>query len=100
LESISRGIDMRILVLPGDGIGPEIADAGRDRANPASRLLSSAMPIECLAQPHGRGALAGAGQGVRAAVDRLSAEPGGWTSDPGGALVTRAFGQAVVAALA
>jgi 3-isopropylmalate dehydrogenase len=79
------------------GAAPDIA--GQDRANPASLILSTAMLLEWLGQRHGRGALAEAGRGTRAAVDRVLAEPEGRTADLGGALGTRAFGQAVAAAL-
>jgi hypothetical protein len=38
-ERISRSIDMRILVLPGAGIGPQITDAWQERAASAAAAL-------------------------------------------------------------
>lgn len=62
---------MLILVLPGDGIGPEIAAATiarQVRANPAPLILSPAMLPERPAARHGTGAPRQAGRGIRAAA--------------------------------
>jgi len=60
---------VKLLVLPGDGIGPEITAA----------------------------TLAGAA--IDAAIDKVLAKPETRTADLGGRLGTRAFGAAVAAAL-
>jgi hypothetical protein len=90
---------MRFLVLPGGGIGPAIADVRRDRAVPARLIPASATLLERLGLPQGRGALSGAGQGIRSAMHRLLAERGGRGADPCPAPGARALGQAVAAAL-
>lgn len=65
---------MRILMLPGDGIGLEIAAAtiaGQGRATPAPLILSPAMLPERpagRAARHGTGAPRRAGRGIRAAA--------------------------------
>ncbi|MEM7745348.1 MAG: isocitrate/isopropylmalate family dehydrogenase [Pseudomonadota bacterium] len=79
------------------GSAPDIA--GTDRANPTSLILSVAMLLDWLAARHGRGDLASAAEAVRTAVDTCLARPETRTGDLGGALGTKAFGDAVVAAL-
>jgi 3-isopropylmalate dehydrogenase len=79
------------------GAAPDIA--GQDRANPSSLILSAALLLEWLGARHGRAELARAGGAVRDAVDRVVADPATRTADLGGTTGTRAFGEAVAAAL-
>ncbi len=79
------------------GAAPDIA--GQDRANPTSLILSAAMLLDWLAARHSRADLAGASAAIRNAVDQAIADPARRTADLGGPLGTRAFGDAVTAAL-
>jgi 3-isopropylmalate dehydrogenase len=80
------------------GSAPDIA--GKDLANPTSMILSVAMLVDWLAVRHSSDALRRAGQAMHAAVDRTLSEPKTRTADIGGHIGTRAFTQAVIAALA
>ncbi|HEX6529850.1 MAG TPA: isocitrate/isopropylmalate dehydrogenase family protein [Burkholderiales bacterium] len=72
------------------GSAPDIA--GQDRANPASLILSTAMLLDWLGFDN-------AAKAIDAAVDKVLASPEKRTADLGGKLGTRAFGEAVAAAL-
>jgi isocitrate/isopropylmalate dehydrogenase len=80
------------------GSAPDIA--GKDRANPTSLILSAAMLLEWLAERKGFKNAGDAARAISAAVDRTLEDPGKRTADLGGKLGTRAFGEAVAAALA
>jgi 3-isopropylmalate dehydrogenase len=79
------------------GSAPDIA--GKDKANPTSLILSAAMLLEWIGEKKAAQACVAAGRAVHEAVDRVLADPAKRTADLGGALGTRAFGQAVAAAL-
>ena len=75
------------------GSAPDIA--GQDRANPTSLILSAAMLLEWM----GSANAVQAAKAIDAAVDKVLASPEKRTADLGGRLGTRAFGEAVAAAL-
>ena len=75
------------------GSAPDIA--GQDRANPTSLILSAAMLLEWMARDN----TVGAAKAIDAAVDKVLSQPEKRTADLGGKLGTRAFGEAVAAAL-
>jgi 3-isopropylmalate dehydrogenase len=79
------------------GSAPDIA--GKDKANPTSLILSAAMLLEWIAEKRKSEQCSKAGRAIHAAVDRVLADPGMRTADLGGKLGTRAFGDAVAAAL-
>ena len=79
------------------GSAPDIA--GQDRANPTSLILSAAMLLEWMGEKKSSGACLEAGKAIDRAVDRVLAKPESRTADLGGRLGTRAFGDAVAAAL-
>jgi 3-isopropylmalate dehydrogenase len=79
------------------GSAPDIA--GQDRANPTSLILSAAMLLEWLGERRKSENLAGAGKAIDAAVDKVLSSQETRTADLGGKLGTRAFGEAVAAAL-
>ena len=79
------------------GSAPDIA--GKDKANPTSLILSAAMLLEWIAEKRRSEQCSKAGRAIHAAVDRVLADPGKRTADLGGKLGTRAFGDAVAAAL-
>jgi 3-isopropylmalate dehydrogenase len=79
------------------GSAPDLAD--KDLANPASLVLSAGMLLGWLGRRHGRAALADAERALEAAVDALLKDPATRTRDLGGTLGTRAWTQALVAAL-
>jgi 3-isopropylmalate dehydrogenase len=74
---------MKLLVLPGDGAGPEITSA----------------PIQVPAARHARPDLTAAARTMTAALDGLLANPATRTADLGGTLETAAFGEAVARAV-
>jgi 3-isopropylmalate dehydrogenase len=80
------------------GSAPDIA--GKDRANPTSLILSAAMLLEWLAENKGIRNAGEAARAMVAALDRTLGIPEKRTADLGGTLGTRAFGEAVAAALA
>jgi len=80
------------------GSAPDIA--GRNRANPASLILSAAMLLEWLATRHRVEPLARAARAIDAAVDAALKNAATRTADLGGTLGTREFAAAVAAALA
>jgi isocitrate/isopropylmalate dehydrogenase len=79
------------------GSAPDIA--GKDRANPTSLILSAAMLLEWMGERKKLEAALKAGKAIDAAVDRVLAKADTRTADLGGRLGTRAFGEAVAAAL-
>ncbi|HXS53965.1 MAG TPA: isocitrate/isopropylmalate dehydrogenase family protein [Usitatibacter sp.] len=79
------------------GSAPDIA--GKDKANPASLILSAAMLLEWLSIRHAIDAFARAHAAIEGAVDTLLADPARRTADLGGTLGTRAFADAVCAEL-
>lgn len=79
------------------GSAPDIA--GEDRANPTSLILSAAMLLEWLGEKRNSGRLSKAGKAIDAAVDKVLSRNETRTADLGGKLGTRAFGEAVAAAL-
>jgi 3-isopropylmalate dehydrogenase len=80
------------------GSAPDIA--GLDRANPTSLILSTAMLLDWLGERRGRETFHRAATAIEGAVDRTLADPATRTADLGGTLGTRAFSEAVSAALA
>ena len=79
------------------GSAPDIA--GRDRANPTSLILSAAMLLEWIGEKKRRSNCAEAGSAIDRAVDKVLGNASTRTADLGGKLGTRAFGDAVAAAL-
>ena len=79
------------------GSAPDIA--GKDRANPTSLILSAAMLLEWIGEKKNRGACTEAGKAIDHAIDKVLEKPETRTADLGGKLGTRAFGEAVAAAL-
>jgi 3-isopropylmalate dehydrogenase len=79
------------------GSAPDIA--GGDRANPTSLILSAAMLLDWLGETRKSENLVRAGKAIDAAVDEVLASKETRTADLGGHLGTRAFGEAVAAAL-
>jgi 3-isopropylmalate dehydrogenase len=79
------------------GSAPDIA--GQDRANPTSLILSAAMLLEWLGGNRKSENLVRAGKAIDAAVDKVLSNRETRTADLGGRLGTRAFGEAVAAAL-
>ncbi|HEY1227295.1 MAG TPA: isocitrate/isopropylmalate family dehydrogenase, partial [Ramlibacter sp.] len=70
-----------------------------DKANPTSMILSVAMLVEWIGDKRRNAAFSAAGQAMHAAVETVLANPGTRTADIGGRIGTKAFSQAVVAAL-
>jgi len=79
------------------GSAPDIA--GKDKANPTSLILSAAMLLEWIGEKRKLAACGEAGQAIDRAVDKVLAKRETRTADLGGKLGTRAFGEAVAAAL-
>src|SRR5687767_9161620 len=79
------------------GSAPDIA--GKDKANPTSLILSAAMLLEWLGEKRRIDACALAGKAIDRAIDKVLSTPETRTADLGGRLGTRAFGEAVAAAL-
>jgi isocitrate/isopropylmalate dehydrogenase len=79
------------------GSAPDIA--GRDRANPVSLILSSAMLLDWLAARGRNNALSNAAEAINRAVDQALADPAHRTPDIGGPLGTTAFGDIVAQAV-
>ena len=73
------------------GSAPDIA--GRDKANPASLVLSAAMLLGWLGRRHKKDGFLKAEKAIEAAVDALIEDPKTRTADLGGRLGTRAFGE-------
>ena len=105
-SEISGSLGLAGSVLAGDalccaqaqhGSAPDIA--GKDKANPASLILSAAMLLEWLAERKKAKGCGKAAEAITAAVDKVLADPKKRTADLGGKLGTRAFGEAVSKAL-
>jgi 3-isopropylmalate dehydrogenase len=105
-SEISGSLGLAGSVLAGDalccaqaqhGSAPDIA--GKDKANPTSLILSSAMLLEWLAERKKAKGCGKAAEAISAAVDKVLADPKKRTADLGGKLGTRKFGEAVAAAL-
>lgn len=79
------------------GSAPDIA--GEDKANPTSLILSAAMLLQWIAGKKNLRNFADAAQAIDAAVDRVLADPAKRTADLGGRLGTRAFSEALAAAI-
>jgi isocitrate/isopropylmalate dehydrogenase len=79
------------------GSAPDIA--GKDKANPTSLILSAAMLLEWIGENKKVAVCAQAGKAIDAAVDKVLSRKESRTADLGGKLGTRAFGDAVAAAL-
>ncbi|MGH8688875.1 MAG: isocitrate/isopropylmalate dehydrogenase family protein [Burkholderiales bacterium] len=94
--SINAG-DAHCMAQAQHGSAPDIA--GKDRANPASLLLSAAMLLGWLGERRARGPYLEAQFALEGAVAALVANPATRTADLGGALGTKAFGAAVLARL-
>ena len=105
-SEISGSLGLAGSVLAGDalccaqaqhGSAPDIA--GKDKANPASLILSAAMLLEWLAERKKAKGCGKAAEAITAAVDKVLADPKKRTADLGGKLGTMAFGEAVAKAL-
>src|SRR5690606_20003049 len=79
------------------GSAPDIA--GQDKANPTSMILSCAMLLDWYGRKTSKEAFIAAGEAIERAVDATLANPETRTGDLGGSLGTKAFTQALVAAL-
>ena len=79
------------------GSAPDIA--GQDKANPASLVLSAAMLLGWLGRRHKNDRFVKAEKAIEAAVDALIEDPKTRTSDLGGTLGTRAFGEKIATKL-
>ena len=80
------------------GSAPDIA--GKDKANPASLILSAAMLLEWMGARRGSDALTSAAKSIDLAVDATLKDPATRTADLGGKLGTQEFARAVAAKLA
>ena len=80
------------------GSAPDIA--GKDKANPTSLLLSAAMLLGWLGERRGEPKLAEAQSLLEKTVAGLISSPATRTADLGGALGTKAFGEALLKRLA
>jgi 3-isopropylmalate dehydrogenase len=79
------------------GSAPDIA--GQDRANPTSLILSAAMLLAWRGERKKLDNVVTAARAIDRAVDSILEKPEKRTADLGGMLGTRAFGEAVAAAL-
>lgn len=90
--SLNRG-DVNAVANAGHGSAPDIA--GKDIANPASLMVSTAMLLEHLGATRNEPAWSNAGRAFVEAVDRNLASAETRTRDLGGTLGTKGFGAAV-----
>lgn len=95
--SINAGADHAI-AQAAHGSAPDIA--GQDLANPTALMLSATMLLDWIARRHGDNTLATAAAHMDRAVDHALGDAATQTKDIGGPLGTRAFGDAVAAAIA
>ena len=79
------------------GSAPDIEN--QDKANPTSMILSVAMLLEWLGGHRDAAAWRAAAAAMHAAAETVLANPATRTADIGGCIGTKAFGQAVTAAL-
>lgn len=77
------------------GSAPDIS--GQDIANPASLISSAAMLLDWLGVKYVNPSLSQAARAIETAMDNVLKHPDQRTRDLGGALGTRAFGDAVIA---
>src|SRR3989440_657968 len=94
--SLNAGAD-HALAQAQHGSAPDIA--GQDRANPASLIGSAAMLLPWLRERRNDARLTQAAAAIERAVDAVIAVPEWRTSDLGGPLGTKAFGEKGAAAL-
>ena len=80
------------------GSAPDIEN--QDKANPTSMILSVAMLVEWLGDKRQSDAMRKAGKAMHEAIEKVLANTETRTADIGGRIGTKAFTQAVVAALA
>jgi 3-isopropylmalate dehydrogenase len=95
--SVNAG-DEHALAQAQHGSAPDIA--GRDRANPASLIGSTAMLLTWLGERRSDPRFTKAADLIEGALDRVVAIPETRTADLGGPLGTQAFGACVASALA
>jgi 3-isopropylmalate dehydrogenase len=81
--------DRHAMAQAAHGSAPDLA--GRDMANPASLILSTAMLLEWLAKKHVHKGLLLASKVIVEAIDKVLARPETRTRDLGGVLGTHAF---------
>ena len=79
------------------GSAPDIEN--QDKANPTSMILSVAMLADWLGERRQSAAFRDAGAAMNAAIEATLANPETRTADIGGRIGTKAFTQAVIAAL-
>lgn len=94
--SINAG-DGRAIAQASHGSAPDIA--GTDTANPSALVASTGMLLDWLGEQTDRNVLREAARVIDGAVDATLADPASRTVDMGGMLGTRAFGEALVAAI-
>jgi isocitrate dehydrogenase (NAD+) len=103
LSDLCSGLIGGLGLVPGGNIGKDCAIfeavhgsapdiAGQDKANPTALLQSAVMMLNYLGEP-------ALGAKVQAAIEKVYAEGKTLTADVGGAAGTKAFGEAVIAAL-
>tara|TARA_R110002072_G_scaffold10726_19_gene49682 strand:- start:941 stop:2002 length:1062 start_codon:yes stop_codon:yes gene_type:complete len=90
--SINAGDDMAI-AQASHGAAPDIA--GRDSANPAALISSTAMLLDWIGRRTGNNVLVEAAAATERAVDDLLADSATHTPDLGGPLGTGAYGDAI-----
>jgi isocitrate/isopropylmalate dehydrogenase len=94
--SLNRG-DRSAVANAGHGSAPDIA--GKDLANPASLMLSTAMLFEHLGATRKDRKMSDVAAAFTRAVDKMIGSPDTRTRDLGGKLGTKAFGDAVAKAV-
>lgn len=94
--SINAG-DGRAIAQASHGSAPDIA--GTDTANPAALVASTGMLLDWLGDQSDSNVLREAARVIDESVDAALADPSTRTGDMGGALGTRAFGEALVASI-
>ena len=95
--SLNRG-DQVSAANAGHGSAPDIA--GKDVANPASLMLSTAMLFEQIGSSHGEQRWVDAAATFTRAVDKHLSDPATRTRDIGGTMGTKAFAQVVADSVA
>jgi len=94
--SINAGMDHAVAQAQ-HGSAPDIA--GKDQANPSSLIGSAAMLLVWIGERRRLPSLHRAAEAIEAALDRVIASPKMRTADLGGPLGTKAFADAVAAAV-
>jgi 3-isopropylmalate dehydrogenase len=94
--SLNAGAD-NAMAQAQHGSAPDIA--GQDKANPSSLIGSTAMLLNWLGAKRGDAGLSAAGKAVDDALEAVLLQPDMRTPDLGGKSGTRAFGEAVAAAI-